>query len=68
MTPVDPCARLKAAMAIAGRLVDALNGVDLHETAYEVYRKRTGSDDGGNVSDEDYAEAFVRAALFGSAP
>lgn len=56
--------RLRGALLVAGQLgIDEIGDVDLHDEAYRVYVERTGRDDGEDPSLDDYAEAFVRAAL-----
>ncbi|GIW90896.1 MAG: hypothetical protein KatS3mg109_1328 [Pirellulaceae bacterium] len=58
---VDSAERYWNALRVASELVDGIGEVDLHEEAYNVYVERTGKDDGGDPSEDDYIEAFVRA-------
>jgi hypothetical protein len=49
------------ALKVAGQIVDQIGDTDLHAEAYTVCVERTGRDDGQDVSEDDYAEAFLRA-------
>lgn len=55
----DLLARLYAMLRDIGP--DGIGGIDVHDAAYVRYAQRTGLDDGGDVSDEDYALALLDA-------